>query len=95
MGPVRQFAQAMLQRVQQRERERILSEVEARRRASHKPSLFRRSGSSMADLYAASIFPPTPAEMSGPDTTAATLAEASASLAALHPNVQRNLAEIE
>ena len=52
----------------------------------------------MADLYAATLFPPTPSESvlgaTGLDTSA-TLAEASANLAALHPQVQRNLAEIE
>jgi hypothetical protein len=61
--------------------------------------MFHRSNSSMADLYAASLFPPTPSEtaMGGLQdlNTAATLTEASSKLAALHPQVQRNLAEIE
>lgn len=52
----------------------------------------------MADLYATTLFPPTPSESVLGATgleTSATLAEASANLAALHPQVQRNLAEIE
>uniref|UniRef100_A0A183CB35 Neur_chan_LBD domain-containing protein n=1 Tax=Globodera pallida TaxID=36090 RepID=A0A183CB35_GLOPA len=98
--PLKQWAQQMLER--QRELERTMGlNAAARKRHGGKgptPLHTRRSTSyqSMADLYAASMLP-TPAEPAAfaPTDTGTTLAEASATLAALHPQVQRNLAEIE
>uniref|UniRef100_A0A914HK96 Uncharacterized protein n=1 Tax=Globodera rostochiensis TaxID=31243 RepID=A0A914HK96_GLORO len=111
--PLKQWAQQMLERQRELERQMGLNAAARKRHGGKGPAPLhtRRSTSyqSMADLYAASMLP-TPAEPAAfggggggtssaggtaPTDTGTTLAEASATLAALHPQVQRNLAEIE
>ncbi|KAL3110445.1 hypothetical protein niasHT_019306 [Heterodera trifolii] len=117
--PLRQWAQQLLDRQRDLERQMECGGVGRKRQGGgakgSRPIALntRRSTSyqSMADLYAASMLP-TPAEPAfgagaigsggtcsaggaAATDTGTTLAEASATLAALHPQVQRNLAEIE